>query len=342
MLNRIIHFSLYNRLTVVILSAVILIAGTLAMLRTDVDIFPDLNAPTVVVMTEARGLTPEEVEKVVSYPIESAVNGATDIRRVRSQSNSGFSIVWVEFDWGTDIYRARQIVSERLTTVAEQMPQGVSAPVLGPQSSILGEMMIIGLTADSTSMLDLRTIADRTIAPRLLAMGGVSQVSVIGGEAKEYQIRLKPELMQARNVSIDEVADAVAGLNDNASGGVVYDYGNEYLIKAEFNTTDPSQLELAVIRADENGPVVLADVADIVVAGQQPRIGLAAVNSVPAVIITVTKQPKASTINLTADIDAALADLAHTLPADIHINTDIFRQADFIDTSITNLQEALL
>ncbi|MDE6131229.1 MAG: efflux RND transporter permease subunit, partial [Muribaculaceae bacterium] len=315
---------------------------TMAMLRTDVDIFPDLNAPTVVVMTEARGLTPEEVEKVVSYPIESAVNGATDIRRVRSQSTSGFSIVWVEFDWGTDIYRARQIVSERLTAVAEQMPAGVSAPVLGPQSSILGEMLIIGLTSDSTSMLDLRTIADRSIAPRLLAMGGVSQVSVIGGEAKEYQIRLKPDLMQAHRVSIDEVADAVSGLNDNASGGVVYDYGNEYLIKAELNTSSISDIEMAVVRADENSTVILADVADIAVAGQQPKIGLASVESKPAVIVTVTKQPKASTISLNERIIAALDEMAPTLPADIHINTDIFRQADFIDTSITNLQEALI
>lgn len=342
MLNKIIHFSLYNRLTIVILSAVILIAGTVAMLRTDVDIFPDLNAPTVVVMTEARGLTSEEVEKVVTYPIEAAVNGATDIRRVRSQSTSGFSIVWVEFDWGTDIYRDRQIVSERLASVADRLPDGVSSPVLGPQSSILGEMMIIGLTADSTSMLELRTIADRTIAPRLLALGGVSQVAVIGGEAKEYQIRMKPSLMQARSVSIDEVVEAVSGLNENVSGGVVYDYGNEYLIKAELNSTDPSQLGLALIRTDENGPVLLSDVAEIAVAGQQPRIGLAAVNAVPAVIVTVTKQHDASTIDLTAAIGTALADMAPTLPSDIKINTDIFRQADFIDTSITNLQQALL
>lgn len=342
MLNKIIHFSLYNRLVVVVVSALILVAGTLAVFRTDVDIFPDLNAPTVVVMTEARGLTPEEVEKVVSYPIEAAVNGASDVRRVRSQSTSGFSVVWVEFDWGTDIYRARQIVSERLAGVAEQLPAGVANPVLGPTSSILGEMMIIGLTADTTSMMDLRTIADRTISPRLLAMGGVSQVSVIGGDAKEYQIRLKPNLMKAAGVTLDEVTDAVANLNDNASGGSVYDYGNEYLVKAEFNTTSPELLGQAVVRGDGDNTVVLSDVADITVGGQLPKIGAAAVDGKDAVIITVTKQPGAATIELTQQIDRTLQELHKTLPQDVQIKTDIFRQADFIDTSITNLQQALL
>ena len=205
MLNRIIKFSLTNRITVVAAAIVLLLAGTIVLLRTEVDIFPDLNAPTVVVMTEAPGLAPEEVEKLVSYPIETAVNGATDVRRVRSSSSTGFSVVWVEFDWGTDIYRARQIVSERLPEVAERLPAGVKTPTMGPQSSILGEIMIIGLTADSTSMSDLRTIADRTIRPRLLAMGGVSQVSVIGGDIKEYQIRISPESMRHYGVTLDEV-----------------------------------------------------------------------------------------------------------------------------------------
>ena len=221
MLNRIIKFSLTNRITVVAAAIVLLLAGTIVLLRTEVDIFPDLNAPTVVVMTEAPGLAPEEVEKLVSYPIETAVNGATDVRRVRSSSSTGFSVVWVEFDWGTDIYRARQIVSERLPEVADRLPTGVKTPTMGPQSSILGEIMIIGLTADSTSMSDLRTIADRTIRPRLLAMGGVSQVSVIGGDIKEYQIRISPESMRQYGVTLDEVMTAVNGLNDNASGGVL-------------------------------------------------------------------------------------------------------------------------
>lgn len=344
MLNRILHFSLNNRLTVIVLSAVILIGGTIAMLRTDVDIFPDLNAPTVVVMTEAGGLTAEEVEKVVTYPIEAAINGATGIRRVRSQSTSGFSVVWAEFDWDTDIYHARQLVSERLAGITEQMPASVSTPELGPQSSILGEMFIIGLEADSTSLLDLRSIADRTIAPRLLAVGGVSQVSVIGGEAKEYQIRLVPDRMKAFGVSIDDVIAATEGLNDNVAGGSIYDFGNEYLVKARLNTTDVEQLAIAVVKPAEatEAPVLLSDIATIAIAGQQPRIGLAAIESRPGVIITVTKQPHAPTIELTAEIDRVLASTQPTLPADVKIHSDIFRQADFIETSISNLQEALL
>ena len=221
MLNKIIHFSLDNRLTVLIISAVILVAGTITLLRTDVDIFPDLNAPTVVVMTEAPGFTPEDVETIVTYPIETAVNGSTGVRRVRSASSAGFSTVWVEFDWGTDIYRARQIVNERLASLSEQLPSSVNTPVLGPQSSILGEMMIIGLTADTTSLLDLRSIAERLIRPRLLAMGGVSQVSVIGGDAKEYQIRLLPEKMKYFDITLSELLESVEAINDNASGGVV-------------------------------------------------------------------------------------------------------------------------
>ena len=196
MLNRIIKFSLANRVAIVILSGLLLLAGCAVLMKMEVDIFPDLNAPTVVVMTEAPGLAPEEVEKVVTYPVETAVNGATDVRRVRSSSATGFSVIWIEFDWGTDIYKARQIVAERLNEVAEKLPAGVGTPVIGPQSSILGEMLIIGLTADSTSMTDLRTIADRTISPQLLSIGGVSQVSVLGGDVKEYQIKMNPDKMK--------------------------------------------------------------------------------------------------------------------------------------------------
>ena len=342
MLNKIINFSLHNRLTVVVVTALLLLCGVMAMLRTEVDIFPDLNAPTVVVMTEAPGFAPEEVETIVTYPIETAVNGATGVRRVRSSSTTGLSIVWVEFDWDTDVYRARQIVTERLGAVAESLPDNVRTPVLGPQSSILGEMMIIGLTADSTSMLELRTIADKVMRPRLLAMGGVSQVSVIGGDAKEYQILLDPERMKHFDVSLDEVMQGAESVNDNASGGVIYEYGNEYIIKGDVNTADPDQIALAVVRSDERGVVTIGDVADVVIGGSQPRIGVASVEAKPAVIVTVTKQPAEGTLDLTERIDAELAEMVKTFPADVKVSTDIFRQSEFIGSSISNLQRSLL
>lgn len=342
MLNRIIKFSLTNRLTVIVCAIILLLAGTIILLRTDVDIFPDLNAPTVVVMTEAPGLAPEEVEKLVTYPIETAVNGATDVRRVRSSSATGFSVVWVEFDWGTDVYIARQIVSERLSEATERMPAGVNTPVLGPQSSILGEIMIIGLTADSTSLLDLRTIADRTIRPRLLALGGVSQVSALGGDIKEYTISISPERMRHLNVSLDELMAAVEGINDNASGGVLYDYGNEYLIKATINTSSPEEIAMSVVRSDNQGLVTVGDIADVDVSHKLPRIGAASVEGQPGVILTVTKQPGAGTIPLTEQIEEALEELKPTMPADVSIATNIFRQSDFIDNSISNLQESLI
>lgn len=343
MLNRIIRLSLDNRITVLILSALILVAGTLTLTRMEVDIFPDLNAPTVVVMTEAPGLAPEEVETVVTYPVETAVNGSTGVRRVRSTSTTGFSVVWVEFDWGTDIYRARQIVGERLDEAADALPPGVGKPMMGPQSSILGEIMIIGLTSDSTSMLELRRIAEKTIRPRLLALGGVSQVSVIGGDAPEYRINLDPEMMKLYNVSLDDVLSATEGFNANAGGGVLYDYGNEYIVKAQLNTTRPDELGAAVVRADADGSVVtIADIATVDIGPRTPRIGVASVEAHPAVIITVTKQPGAGTIGLTEAIDASLADLKPTLPHDISISTDIFRQSEFISNSISNLQRTLL
>ena len=342
MLNRIIKFSLNNRLTILILMGLILVFGTIVVLRSEVDIFPDLNAPTVVVMTEAPGMAPEEVEKLVTYPIETSVNGSTGVRRVRSTSTTGFSAVWVEFDWGTDVYRARQIVSERMAGLAETLPPGVGTPTLGPQSSILGEIMIIGLTADSTSLMDLNTIADKTIRPRLLALGGVSQVSIIGGDVRQFQIQLIPEKMKALKVSIDEVADAVEELNRNAAGSIVYDFGNEYIVKGQINTNSVEQLGLSVVRSDENGIVTLDDIADVTIAGQHPRLGVGSVKAKPAVLITVTKQPSVNTTELTKQIENDLAAISKTLPGDVHISTDIFKQSDFIDNSISNLQRTLL
>lgn len=342
MLNKIINFSLNSRLVILILTAIILVAGVITLVNEEVDIFPDLNAPTVVVMTEAPGLAPEEVEATVTYPIETAVNGASNVRRVRSTSTTGFSVVTVEFDWDTEIMQARQIVTERLSGVASQLPEGVEAPVLGPQSSILGEMLIIGLTADTTSMIDLRTIADRVISPRLLALGGVSQVTVIGGDAKEYQILLSPSKMAYFDVSLNEVIDATENINDNIGGGVHYQYGNEYIIKGDIRTDNPEEIAQSVVRSDERGTVTLADIAEVKSGAQQPRLGTASVKAHPAVLITVTKQPQTGTIQLTEKIEQQLTDILPTLPADVTVSTDIFRQSDFIDNSISNLQRSLI
>ena len=342
MLNKIIDFSLKNRLTILLLSVVMMVAGTAVLMRTEVDIFPDLNAPTVVVMTEAPGFAPEEVEKLVSFPIETAVNGATDVRRVRSSSATGFSIVWVEFDWGTDVYTARQIVSEKLTTINDQLPPGVENPTLGPQSSILGEIMIIGLTADTTSMSNIRSLADRVIRPRLLSIGGVSQVAVIGGDIKEYQIQIMPERMRHFNVSLTEVMECVEGINNNATGGVLYEYGNEYLIKGDVNTTSTNDIGKTVVRSDENGTILIEDVATVAIGNKMPRLGVASERANPAVLITVTKQPAVGTIELTEKIETELSSMAKNMPQDLNISTNIFKQSDFIDNSISNLQQSLL
>ena len=319
-----------------------MVAGTVVLLRTEVDIFPDLNAPTVVIMTEAPGFAPEEVEKLVSYPIETAVNGATDVRRVRSSSATGFSIVWVEFDWGTDVYTARQIISEKLTSITDQLPPGVETPTLGPQSSILGEIMIIGLTSDSISMSDIRSIADRVIRPRLLSIGGVSQVAVIGGDIKEYQIQIIPEKMRHYNVTLNEVIDCVNGINNNATGGVLYEFGNEYIIKGDVNTTSIEDFGKAVVRSDENGTILIDDIAIVAIGNKMPRIGVASERTIPAVLMTITKQPAVGTIDLTQKIETELANISKNIPSDLKISTNIFKQSDFIDNSIGNLQQSLI
>ena len=324
------------------LSGILFLTGKIVLFRTEVDIFTDLNAPTVVVMTEAPGMAPEEVEKLVTFPIETSVNGATGVRRVRSSSATGFSVVAVEFDWGTDIYIARQTVSEKLSGISETLPPGVNAPTLGPQSSILGEIMIIGLTADSTSLLDLRTMAERQIRPRILSVGGVSQVTVIGGDIREYQICIDPDRMRHFDVTLDEVMESVEKVNENAAGGVLYEYGNEYIIKGAVNTNNTDDIATSVIRSDERGTITVADIAEVKIGSKTPRLGVASERTKPAVLMTVTKQPAVGTIELTKRIEESLETSAKNLPADVHISTDIFRQSTFIDKSISNLQESLL
>ncbi len=341
MLDRIIKASLSNRVSVLIVTGILLLWGCYTLMQTEVDIFPDLNAPTVVVMTEAPGFAPEEIEKTVTYPIETALNGASGVRRVRSSSATGFSVVWIEFDWKEDVYRARQTVNEKLSEIASQLPPGVGSPTLGPQSSILGEIIIIGLTADSTSLSELRNIADRTLSPRILALGGVSQVSVIGGDETEYQVLVSPDKMKFHNVTLSEVRDAVENMNANSSGGVLYDYGNEYLIKGDISTTSTEDIAKAVVKADETGIVLLSDIATVTTGPKQPRLGAASVEGNPAVLVTVTKQPGTGTIELTKTIEETLAEQQKTLPEDVHIATDIFKQASFIESSIGNLQQSL-
>ena len=391
MLNKIIRFSLNNRLLVLVASALLLVAGTYTATTMDVDVFPDLNAPTVTVMTEAKGMAPEEVERLVTFPIETAVNGATDVRRVRSSSTTGFSIVWVEFDWGTDIYRARQIVSEKIATVMDALPQHVGTPTLGPQSSILGEVLFVALTVDDelkinstgtheedenhpdgnnsqfsivkrsslaegksnsqlekTSLQDLRTLADWTIRPRLLATGGVAQVAVLGGEVKEYQILLSPEKMMHYGVSLSEVLEATRGMNQNATGGTLYEYGNEYIIRGMLSTNSVEEIGMTVVKQlPTNGselrkPIRLSDIAEVRVGDHRPKFGTASLRTEPAVILTVTKQPNTSTLELTDKLDATLEEIRRELPSDVVLTTDVYRQERFINSSIDNVKRSLV
>lgn len=343
LLNGIIRFSLNNRMVILVIAALCLVTGIYSTMHTEVDVFPDLNAPTVVVMTEAEGMAPEEVERLVTFPIETAVNGATNVRRVRSSSATGFSIVNIEFDWGTDIYKARQIVSEKIAMVGADLPENVGNPTLGPQASILGELMIIGLTADTTSMQDLRTIADWTIRPRLLSTGGVAQVAVMGGDIKEYQILMDPGKMRRHGVSMDEVIYAVKGMNQNASGGTLYEYGNEYIVRGLLSTNEIDELKKAVVKTSENGlPITLDAVADVRIGPKTPVLGVASNDGKPAVLLTVTKQPNTNTLALTGRLDNALNELKANLPADVKVNSQIFRQSRFIESSLDNVKQSLI
>ncbi len=341
MLNKIIYYSLHNRLIILTASILLMVAGIFVTSRTEVDVFPDLNAPTVVVMTEASGLAAEEVEQLVTFPIETSINGAAGVRRVRSSSTNGFSIVWVEFDWDTDVYLARQIVSERLATVSEELPDNVNRPVMGPQSSILGEVLIIGLTADSTSMMDLRTLADWTIRPRLLSTGGVAQVAVLGGDVKEFQILLDHGKMKHYGVTLQEVMAVTEEMNRNENGGVIYEYGNEYIVRGMLSTTDIEQMSTALVKKIGDMPVLLRDVAEVKIGYQEPKLGTASVRGKNAVLVTVTKQPETNTLELTEKLEAAMKDLQKSMPQDVKVYTDIFKQSNFIENSIGNIKQAL-
>ncbi len=341
MINNIIKFSLNNKYLIILLSVALVVFGVRTALNMDIDVFPDLTAPTVVVMTDAHGMASEEVERLVTFPIETSVNGATGVRRVRSASSQGYSFVWVEFDWGTDIFRARQIVSEKLITVSSQMPLGVGQPVLAPQSSVMGEIFFIGLQADSTSLMDLRTIAEWNIKPLLLATGGVSQVTIIGGDYRQYQVLANPARMNRYRVSMEELAGVCRGISRNSTGGVVRQYGNEYVVRGIARTSDLEALGNTYVKSLAGKPVRLNDVAEVKI-GSAVKMGYASGNAKPAVIISVSKQPNTNTLNVTERIEENLSALKKTLPPDVKLDTKIFRQADFIETSVHNVQDALL
>ena len=342
MLDKIIRSSLRNRLVVLACALLLMFGGVYVTNDIDVDVFPDLTAPTVVVMTEAKGMAPEEVEQLVTFPIETSVNGAAGVRRVRSSSTTGFSIVWVEFDWGTEIYRARQTVSEKLAEVRESLPRDAGNPTLGPQSSILGEMMIICLTADTTSLRDLHTMAQWDIRPRLMATGGVAQVAVAGGETMEYQILLNPDRMRHYGILLSDVIEAVDGMNQNRTGGITNAYGNEYILRGMLSTTDVEAMGEAAVRNNSGTVVRLQDIAEVKAGNRSPKTGSASYNGKPAVLLTVTKQPATSTLLLTEDIDRLLEEMKQRLPADVHVSTEVYRQSRFIESSIGNVKQALV
>ena len=341
MLDKIIDFSLRNRLSIVIGALLLIITGTVVTTRMEIDIFPELTAPTVVVMTEASGMAPEEVETLVSFPIETAVNGATSIRRVRSTSTMGFSIVFVEFDWGTDIYKARQTVAERLIQANAKLPEGIEKPVIAPQTSLLGEMMIIALESDTLTPMELRTMADWTVAPRLLAVGGVAQVNVIGGDIKEYQILADPLKMDFFGVTLSELVEASKGLNTNTSGSFINQYGNKYIVRGMARSDRLSDLANSVIKVSGSTPVRIGDIASVEI-GSAPAIGTASYRGRSAVLLTVTRQPDANTVALADNIGAVINDIQSNAGSSVTFHDDIYNQAEFINTSVRNVLKALL
>ena len=341
MLNKIIKYSLENRLLVMFLTLVLVVGGSYTASKVEVDVFPDLTAPSVAILTEAHGMATEDVEMMVTFPIETAVNGAPDVRRVRSTTTAGFSIVWVDFDWGMDTYRARQIVNEKLAIIRETLPEGSGDPILAPQSSIMGEIMLIVLQSDRLDPMTLRTIADWDVAPRLLAVNGVSQIITIGGDMKEYQILLNPHKLKYYGLRLDEVMAVCKGMNENVAGGILNEYGQEYVIRGIGRTYEIEELANSLVRYSEGAPIKLSDIAEVKIGTREPKIGDAFLNGERAIVMTVMRQPNANTIDLTDNIDVALAELEKSFPEGVTINSQVFRQADFISTSIKNVQRAL-
>ncbi|MEX2140905.1 MAG: efflux RND transporter permease subunit [Pirellulales bacterium] len=344
MFNQIIAFSLKNRALVVAVTLILIGWGGYLAGKLPVDVFPDLNRPTVTVMTEAPGLAPEEVEALVTFPLESMLNGATDVVRVRSASGIGLSVVWVEFEWGTDIKDDRQIVAERLPLAQEPMPEGVS-PVMAPISSIMGEIMLIGLQSKDggTSPMELRTIADGVMRPRLLSIGGISQVTVMGGELRQYQVLTSPSRLTQYDVTLPELTEAVRKSNVATGGGFILDQYNESLIRITGRSIRLADIENTVVEWREPAPVLVKHVADVRYGGPVQR-GTGSVGAEPAVILAIQKQPGASTLALDAAVNETLGVIVaelHREHPDVIVQREIFKQADFIETAIHNVQEAI-
>lgn len=363
MLNKIIKFSLENKLLVLVGAVLLVIGGYLSSRDMDIDVFPDLTAPTVVVMTDAHRMAAEEVERLVTFPIETSMNGATNVRRVRSASMMGYSFVWVEFDWGMDVFKARQIVSEKMVTLSDVLPEGIT-PVLAPQSSVMGEILFVGLQSDTTSMMDLRTLAEWVVKPAVLATGGVSQVTIIGGDLKQYQIIADPVRMNAYGVTMDDLEAVGKTLSVNSVGGVVRDFGNEYALRGMGRTDDIDELGKTFVKyvssdsrdgacsvskssnsrdgaRSVSTPIVLSDVADIRI-GSAVKMGYASHNAKDAIILSISKQPNINTLEVTKNIEKNLVEIQKSLPADVKMDTKIFRQADFIEASVNNVAKALI
>lgn len=340
MLEKLMQASLQNRLIVLLAAFGLFVIGVIVTLNMPIDVFPDLTAPTVSIMTESHGMAPEEVEKLVTFPIETAVNGASGVRRVRSNSIQGLSTVWVEFDWGTDIYVARQIVNEKLQSIRNTIPEGVDQPVLAPITSIMGEIMLVGLTGEQTSPMKLRTLADFTVARRIQSVPGVSQVLVYGGETKQYQVQVDPYKVAARGLTLNHVLKAVAESNINATGGIFVDSGQEYLIRGLGRVRSIEEIERTVVSIHDRIPVLVKDIAEVAIAPAF-RLGTASISNEDGVLLVIAKQPEANTLVLTEEILATLEQLRGSLPEDITLHTDIFRQADFIEVAVDNVVEAL-
>lgn len=339
MIDNIIRFSLHNRLAVFVGALLVVIGGIWSMREMDIDVFPDLTAPTVVVMTDCNGLAAEEVERLVSFHIETALNGATNVRRVRSASMSGYSFVWAEFDWGMDVMKARQIVSEKMATINDALPEGIM-PEMAPQSSVMGEILFIGLQSDTTSMMDLHSLAEWVIKPNILATGGVSQVTVMGGEIKEYQIVADPIKMSRNGIGMNDIETAAKSLTIDATGGTIRDYNNEYSLRTMGRTSNIDEIGRTLVGMNNGKPVCIADVADVRIGTAIP-MGYASHNAKPSIIISVSKQPNINTLAVTNNIERNLKGIIHTLPADVTIDTTIFRQADFIEAAVGNVGRAL-
>jgi len=340
MIDRIIQWSLHNRLIVIALALVLLVWGGYSTIKAPVDVFPDLTAPSVTIVTEAHGMPPEDVEKLITFPIESAMNGASGVRRVRSNSGIGISVVTVEFDWETDVYLARQMVSERLQTLQNELPADVGAPQMAPVSSIMGEIMFLALTSEAHSEIELKTTADYTIRRRLLAVPGVAEVISTGGQVKQYQVVAKPDALIANDLSLDDVTKALEGSNMTSSAGFVKQNQQEFLIQGMGRIESQSDIEQTVIANRGGTPVLVQDIADVEV-GPALRRGTAAFNGRSGVVLGIQKQPNTNTLELTDDLDRVINDINQSLPEGMTLQTDTFRQSDFIETSIGNLNSAL-